>query len=592
MRLFVERASTALPGFQVTQDNIVPLTQICQRLDGIPLALELAAVRMKILTTAQIAERLADRYHLLTDGSRTDLPRHQTLRALVDWSWELLSSAEQNLLQRLSVFAGGMSLEAVEAVCAGDGIVAHDLLDLLTALVNKSLIIVQRKQGQETRYRLLETIRQYAHERLVPAGQETVFRSHHLAYFLLLAEQAEQKLIGPEQAAWLNQLERDLDNVRAALAWAGETDVETGLRITIALWQFWDHGYVREGATWLAQLLALAKSVTPAIKAKALWMYGRLNYYLLDSDLAEELVEESIVLNRELGNLHGIALGFLMQGVMAIDSVIREKHLLESQRLFQATGDKRWEAETLQHLGYSEVNHKQAMRYLQESESIYRELGHLAGVASVIIISGRVVILHGDFDFEAMRLRLEEGLAIEESLGRRGSSATLQLMGMMYFRGGKYQQALEHLEKSISISQRTGDKMYNYWSFVHSGYVLLRLGEFAQSRDVFIKSVMQFKETNIISGVVFSMEGLASLATQLGQFDRAVQLFAWTDATRETTRDRRPRVEQADVDRDMAVLRQKMGENAVAAAYGAGKAMTMEQALACAMDIDVVFIAE
>jgi tetratricopeptide (TPR) repeat protein len=201
-------------------------------------------------------------------------------------------------------------------------------------------------------------------------------------------------------------------------------------------------------------------------------------------------------------------------------------------------------------------------------------------------------MLHGDFDFESMRLRLEEGLAIEESLGHGSIGTSFHFLGMMYLRVDQYEQALAYLEKSIVISQRTGDKMYNYWAFVHSGYALLRMGEVARAYEVFVKSLMQFKETNIISGVVFSMEGLASLATQLGQFDRAVQLFAWTDATRKATHDRRPCAEQADVDRDMAVLRQKLGEDATADAYAAGQAMTMAQAFACGMDIDVVFIAE
>jgi predicted ATPase len=250
LHLFVHRPTAVLPAFQVTQENFAAVVEICQRLDGIPLAVELAAARVNVLTTAQIAVRLDDRFCLLSRGSRTALPRQQTLRATIDWSWSLLTDSEKLLLGRLSLFAGGMDLEAVEAVCSGDGLDMYHLLDLVSALANKSLIIARREQGQETRYRLLDTIRQYARERLKKTGQSVIYRNQHLNYFLHLGEEAEQALVGSDQVAWMKRMERELDNVRAALSWARETDVEAGLQLISALWRFWLHTYVSEGTTY------------------------------------------------------------------------------------------------------------------------------------------------------------------------------------------------------------------------------------------------------------------------------------------------------------------------------------------------------
>ncbi|MFO7684138.1 MAG: BTAD domain-containing putative transcriptional regulator [Chloroflexota bacterium] len=589
MRLFVDRAAMALSGFQVTPDNIQPLAQICQRLDGIPLALELAAARVKILTTDQIAARLDSRFRLLSGGSYVVLPRHQTLKALVDWSWDLLSNAEQELLQRLSVFSGNIKLEAVEAVCMGDGLDADDLLDLLTALVKKSLVIARREQGEETRFRLLETIRQYAQERLEAASEADRFRKRHLDYFKQLAVQAEKELARDDQVAWMKLLERELDNIRTALIWARENDVESGLRITTALWLFWDNNYECEGEEWLAQLLPLANSVPPALKSRALWMRGRLNYYQGKVEYAHDLIKESITLSRKSGDQQELALGLHILGATTINSGEGQPLLMESLALFRSLEDKLGIAEVLSRLAGIEENHEQAVLYLEEGESLYREAGHLAGIAELLCIYGGNMIHQENFDFEFVKHMLEEALAIEESLGSIGMARSLMGLGNMYFRAGKYRQAYEYLERSLSISHQTGDRLYNYWAYNQLGYVLLRMGKINQAQEIFVKNIEQFKEVNIISGVVCSVEGLASLATHLGQFDRAVRLYAWADATLEITQDRRPRAEQADVDRDMAILQERMGKEVVVTAYTAGKLMTIEQVIASELPLEFAY---
>ena len=257
VRLFAERAAAVQSGFSLTAENLPAVGRICHRLDGIPLAIELAAARVGVLSVEQIAAHLNDRFHLLTGGSRTALPRQRTLRASIDWSYSLLSEPERLLLQRLSVFSGGWSLEAAEAVCAGDGLDQYEILDALCGLVNKSLVAADSQAGSETRYRMLETIRQYGQERLEDTGEGAAIRSRHLAYFAGLTPQAEPHLRGKGMLEWLSRLDDELANLRLALEWSLTGGVELGLQIMAgSMWFWWIRGLWYEGAGWLDKLLA------------------------------------------------------------------------------------------------------------------------------------------------------------------------------------------------------------------------------------------------------------------------------------------------------------------------------------------------
>ena len=258
VRLFVERAASVSPSFELTPENSLLIAEICRHLDGMPLAIELAAARVRALSVAQIAALLEDRFHLLTGGSRTAPFRHQTLAAALDWSYALLSQVEQKVLQRLSVFAGGWTLEAAEAVCAGEGVGAADVLDVLSRLIDKSLVVADKRQA-ELRYHLLETIRQYAGEKLAGAGAENTTRAIQLGYYVKWAETAMPHLNGAEKMAGLNRFESEHDNIRASLQWSQVSidGQEEGLRLASATVPFWiPHGYYSEGRTWLAALLA------------------------------------------------------------------------------------------------------------------------------------------------------------------------------------------------------------------------------------------------------------------------------------------------------------------------------------------------
>jgi non-specific serine/threonine protein kinase len=289
IRLFVERARGRDPAFSLGPQNTPAVAEICRRLEGIPLAIELAAARVGTLSVEQISERLEGSLKLLTHGGRTAVPRHRTLKGTLDWSHELLSESERKVFRKLSVFAGGWKLEASEAVGVGGGIEEEDVLDVLSGLVEKSLVAARERQESGVRYRMLEPIRQYAREKLEEVGEAEEARRRHATFFLALAEEAEPKLQGPEDKEWLERLETEHDNLRAALSWALEQrEADLGLRLAGALWLFWEgHGHYGEGHRWLEQTLARGSQASAVARAKALEGKGRL---IFDSDERDEAV--------------------------------------------------------------------------------------------------------------------------------------------------------------------------------------------------------------------------------------------------------------------------------------------------------------
>ncbi len=270
VQLFIERATLVQPHFIVTKDNAPAIAQICFRLDGIPLALELAAARVKMLSADQISSHLDDRFRLLTGGARTALPRQQTLRAMIDWSYDLLSENECLLLRRLAVFAGGWTLELAEQVCSDEKIDQYEILEMPGKLVDKSLVImIEGSAG--TRYRILETVRQYAREKLFESGEGERIRDGHLKAFIDLAEQAEPEIRGHNQLIWLDQLDVEIENLRSALEWAQAQDAESCLRLASLLWRFWDiRDYGSEGLDWFTKAFAMTEGLHTVMRARAL----------------------------------------------------------------------------------------------------------------------------------------------------------------------------------------------------------------------------------------------------------------------------------------------------------------------------------
>jgi len=401
VRFFADRAMAVTPAFSITDGNAATVADICRRLDGIPLAIELAAARLNVLSVDQISVRLNDRFRLLTGGSRTGVARQRTLEATVDWSYDLLSKTERRLLSRLSVFAGGWTLEAAEHVCSGIGGRKETMLDLLSHLVDKSLVIADDDGGGGRRYRLLETVRQYGRERVVRSGDAERVRDRHLIFFADLVRRAEPELQKADQVAWLNRLQLEHDNLRAALDWCltAPERADRGLELTAALFWFWTkRGYLGEVRQWLERGLAAESRRSPALRAKALIELAHTVF--LQGDYASSRVqsEESLSLAREAGDLWAVSWSLLMQAIVAIMVGDFERGAglaTESQSAARAIGDVRLQGEAVEVLAYTAQergDHDSAGRLYEEALALLRPTGDkwILGIALTDLATFRV----------------------------------------------------------------------------------------------------------------------------------------------------------------------------------------------------------
>jgi predicted ATPase/class 3 adenylate cyclase len=384
VRLFIERAEQVSPAFRVTSENAPALASVCHRLDGIPLAIELAAARMRIMTVEEVNQKLNQRFRLLTGGSRTALPRQQTLRSLLDWSYDLLSVAEKALLRRLSVFSAGWTLDAAERVCSDEVVEEWELLDLLTSLADKSLMVADERDGR-TRYRLLETVAQYSRDRLIESGEGETWRDRHLAHFLDFAEEAAPHLRGADPQVWMERLESEHDNLRAALEWSGTSERAEGLlRFCDALWWFWcTRGYLSEAREQLERSLsAPGAEARTSLRIRVLNASGYVGELQGDPARSQECFEESLAISRELGD--EVEAAYALNGLG-------------------------WAA--CHHLGDLDT----ARERFEGMLAIFHQLEDKRGIANSLHNLGWVARYRGDWD--AARALLEEGLAIHREVG-------------------------------------------------------------------------------------------------------------------------------------------------------------------------------
>jgi predicted ATPase/class 3 adenylate cyclase len=445
--LFVDRATLTRSDFVLSEANRAAVAAICRRLDGIPLAIELAAARVNLLSAAQIAERLDDRFRLLSGGSRTALPRHQTLRATFDWSHELLSAPEQTLFRRLAVFAGGWTLEATEAIADGsDGAAGSDgsdgpagrtgapagrtgdpvdTLDLLDRLVSRSLVVVEEQDGA-SRFRFLETVRQYATERLVAAGEMPALRAHHLAWCTALARAGEPALTGPDQAAWFHRLAAEYDNLRSAMEWAASESALAHelLELAADLWRFWlVRGHWNEGREWLSRALAANEGTRDMTMARALSAAGDLATEQGDHAAGAPLLTAALELWRELDQQEGIAKAMNQLGILArarFEYDAARGLLVDALAIRRATGNRRGMAVSLRNLGvlaFLQQDHETARSLFEEALPLAREVQDKRVIAS--ITHALAAVIAEDGDREGARLLAEEGLGLARELGDR-----------------------------------------------------------------------------------------------------------------------------------------------------------------------------
>jgi predicted ATPase/DNA-binding SARP family transcriptional activator len=556
VRLFVDRASDAHASFALTQEWAHAVAQICQRLDGIPLAIELAAARARTLALPELAARLDDRFSLLSGGSRAALPRHQTLRATLDWSYDLLSDAERTLLRRLAVFAGRFNLPAVERVC---GPLPSPAAYLLARLVDKSLVVVEY-QADACRYRLLETIRHYAQAQLASAGEQPRLVDAHLAYFTQLLESLETALYNAQQAGVLDQLEQAHDDLRAALRRAiDQGNSAAALRICGAMGEFWEvRGFWSEGRRWLDQALAMEHSAeiagrpspVQAWAAKSLWHAGVLAWRQYNNDQATSLLEQSLALHRALRNtseidnvlstLAGIA---FEQGAYQV-ALGLYREVLAQRRTMGIThriGDALFGVGLVSyHLGA----YADAQRALRESLDLLRDSGHTLGLSYPLNALGNLANLQGEY--AAAQAFYEQCITLRRELGyKRGVAATLSDLASLRVKQGAYAAARPLCTESLGL-----------------------LRELASQRSL-----------------ACTLSVVACLAHAEGRHLLALQLIGGITALLTKLYARLDEPEHSDMLRATAELRAQLDSATFAAAWEQGSRLNLEELLALAQTI-------
>ncbi len=595
IRLFAERGRSVRTDFALTEENAPAVVQVCRRLDGIPLALELAAARVEVLTAEEIAGRLDDRFRLLTTGGPTSQAQHKTLRALIDWSHDILTEPERVFLRRLAVFAGGWTLDAAESVCSGDGIEGWEVLDLLSCLVAKSLVEMDVDGGRGTgraRYRMLETIREYARDRLRESGERPAVRRRHRDYYVALAEEAESELTGSDQATWLARLQAEHDNLRAACAACTGEDggIELGLRLVGALGRFLQvRGHWSEGRRLFATFLdAPGGGSRTAARGKTLNWAGNLAYMQGDSSQARVFHEVSLEIRRELGDEEGVAETLSNMGNVAFmqgrpDAA--RAFFKESLEIRRELDDRRGIAVSLNNLGViaeRQGDYPDALRFFEESLEIERELGDRWGIALSLNNVGLLAARIGD---HAKALGYyEECLRIARELGDQSCIAqALNGLATLSLRQDDPKRAWDFFAEALAIQRALG----NQWGIAESlnnlGYVAVKLGEHAEAGRLHAESLTLARELGSQPGIAMSLGAFGMLARSLGAPRRAARLYAVSQAMRKEIGVPIPSDERQELEDDLAMMRRELGEDVFATEWAAGKEMTVEQAIEYAL---------
>jgi predicted ATPase/DNA-binding CsgD family transcriptional regulator len=559
VQLFSDRARAVRPDFTIGSDNAGQVVEICQLLDGLPLAIELAAALMRLFSPLALQARLEGSpglerrpaaMQLLAGGPR-DLPvRQQTLRATIDWSYRQLDAGEQRVFRWLSVFSGGWSLEAAETHCLDGGDSTRPILDYLIPLVDKNLIRSEQREG-EPRFSMLRTIREYALEQLERLGDAWQARERHAAYFLDLAERAEIELKGPEQALWLERLEEEQDNLRAALEWSSENgQIETAYRLGGALGRFWVfHGYLSEGRQWLERILSLGNEVPIERKAKVLNSAGALAWAQGDYEISRRFHTECLELRKMIEDEVGIAGSHHNLGIIA---------------LFQN-------------------DLEEAAAHFHESISLYNEAGDRWGAADGLLQLGSV--LRKQEDFESARRYTEQGLEILREIGdTQGVAGSLTLLGAIAFRQGNGEQALDHYSEGKRLFEELGDRWGTAVAAGNLGDIALHQKKNHLAENYFRESLALRRELGDKQGLSDCLEGLACLVVEQQDMERGVRLFSLAEVLRNTAGAARSENDRTRFDEYLARARSRMGEKAFENAWKAGETASLDQVIQSFLD--------
>jgi len=586
--LFVKRASSVRSDFTITDENAAAVAGICVHLDGLPLAIELAAARINVLPPTALLPRLEKRFEVLRAGTRDLPPRLQTLRSAIDWSYDLLDQRAQTFFRRLAVFAGGWTVEAAEGVCNIDGDLGPDVLDQLETLLDSSLVTQAEATSGAPRYAMLETIREYAIVRLAgsASGQQDVLHRRHAAFFLALAERAEPQLASGGRGPWLAQLEVEHDNLRAALEWSSVTtgEHERELRLAAALNWFWYFGgRLREGRDWIEH--ALARTEVPprtAIRAKGLYISGGLARVQGDHAAARARLEEAVALCREIGDRPSLAYALIFLGILEItqgNPKTARAQFAESLEILRADGTQWWQAFALWRLGGSAQasgDLQAAQSPLEESVAIFRSVDDPWGTAVVLNSLGRLAEAEGHYTAARSLYGESIGLLRQDSdIWGRGTTALFW------------------------------DLMFPLELMAGQGFAALRQGAYEDAKAIYEERMRQWREMGNQTGMVLSLIGFAALTLARGQPQpsqgqdesrfrqarRGTVLLAAADALAKARGFRQGfRLflrDQAEFDHWLATAHAQLDDAVFAAAWAEGQAMTLEQAIEYALAPDV-----
>ena len=585
VQLFTWYARQKQPSFALTEDNAAAVVEICRRLDGLPLALELAAARVRALSPAELLERLDHLLPLLTGGSR-DLPqRQQTMRAAIAWSHDLLSPPEQALFRRLSVFAGGWTLTAAEAVTAWGGIDVGDVVDLLSNLVAQSLVVSEDLPEGGRRYRMLEPIRQFSAQRVEEAGEASALRDHHLAWCVALARDAERELTGPSQQRWMDRLEQEHDNLRAALDWSQQDPraATAGLQLATSLWRFWaTRGHLTEGRRWLEATIGTATEAPDALRATAMNAAGNLASDQGDHAPAVALIAASLELRRPLSDEDATARSLNDLGnIMLHQARYPEATTLyeEALALFRRANDDWGITISLHNLGIVcgyIGEYGRGVELLEDALARWERLGDTAARARSLDALG--VVVRGQGDLARAQALHEQSLTLRRVVGdTRGIAVTLRNYGVVVRDRGDYREAARLVEESLRLRRQIGDRLGMAGSLGALADIARREGDTARAGHLYRESIALRRELSASDGLADAVLGLAAVATAEGEHTGAARLLGASEALREATSQVMPPIDRAEYERTAAAIRERLAPDAFEQARSEGRSLPLEQ---------------
>lgn len=594
IQLFIERAGSCAQDFRLTQTNIPAIAHICQYLEGIPLAIELAAARCRMMTAEQIADQLHDADRLLASDSLTTSSRQRTMRASIEWSYNLLPAKERTLLQRLSVFMGGWDLEAAIAVCAGEEIHPTEMLDLLGSLVDHSLVNTDTYSADTARYTMHEIVREYAHQRLVESHLESSVNLHHLNYFRRLAEQADREIRGPRQEVWIKRLENEAGNIHSALERSFSDPVygDAGIEMACGLAWYWK---ITGGTVLQSHFLkkALSRSFdvsNQTTRARVLFAAVTASAWgghLLTPLEMKASIKESLEIWRSLGQGYeleqaqcNLALGFLQT------EYFKDNHgldrMMDSLGIFQRSGSTWWQAWGLNLISMlreeKQDDFQKVEAILQEDLLLWKMTGDRWGEALLLRAWGQYLLAHDEFA-EAQRI-LSQSLEISQKLGTKGDFyQIIRDLGFAARALKRFEQAEAYLEKGVILAREMG--MYLSTAHCALGFLALNQGELQRAEDIFNEALLLVQDANFQSLHPLYLAGFASLSVIKGKFENAVRLYGFCHRYIDFSNEQAALIKKIDLDHFLAVCQTQVERAIFERAWSEGREMTLAQAEAC-----------